>query len=395
MGGSTEARSRVEAMSKSKLRGIVGYTCYTRPSLQCTYLSSLKPGKTANEEGSYLPGPFRGRYERASTAPAGKTRTIHNLMAKEITEDSYRDIDRPNPVYAEIEKTIALHANAKERPLTSHWKSVNKESFTGEYGEAAVLSPQERTDIDLVKKAEPDTEAEPEKEVNVLELAKAHALKQTNRPRTSKKPIRMRPKLDIGPRPESREGQSLLRGGHRGGVMGTSQASRQIPGYSGFIPKSDINEHALSHGFGKDTRASLKETLFDCYRKVLPGYTGFQPASVHNVRTFDVPLVTTYGAQNHSMVELGRELKHPEAGGESLILKEMFQAPLEGRPSDNGLTNAQCYYQNTRPYEGLPRIHYPSKTHMVGCKFASTNVACMADSGVNSPLKFSKGTRAA
>lgn len=128
---------------------------------------------------------------------------------------------------------------------------------------------------------------------------------------------------------------------------------------------------------------------------MVPGYTGFQPDSVHNVRTFDVQLVTTYGAQNHSMVESGYDLKRPEAGGESLILKEMFQAPLEGRPSDNGLTNAQTYYQIMRPYEGLPRIHYPSRTHMVGCKFASTNVASMGDSGVNSPLKFSKGTRAA
>lgn len=84
-----------------------------------------------------------------------------------------------------------------------------------------------------------------------------------------------------------------------------------------------------------------------------------------------------------------------QAGGESLILKEMFQAPLEGRPSDNGVANAQLYYQSTRPYEGLPRIHYPSKTHMVGCKFASTSVATMADSGVNSPMKLSKAMRAA
>jgi len=92
------------------------------------------------------------------------------------------------------------------------------------------------------------------------------------------------------------------------------------------------------------------------------------------------------------MLELQRELKRPEAGGESLILKEMFQAPLDGRPSDNGITNAQTYYANVRPYEGLPRVHYPSKTHMVGCKFGgqigSTSVANMEESGVNSQLKF-------
>lgn len=177
--------------------------------------------------------------------------------------------------------------------------------------------------------------------------------------------------------------------------MGTSQASKQIPGYSGFIAYTDSNPHAISHGYGKDTRASMKETLFDCYTKVMPGYTGFQPDSVHNVRTFDVQLVTTYGAGNHSMVETNRGLKRPEAGGESLILKEMFQAPLEGRPSDNGLTNAQTYYQCVRPFEGLPRIHYPSKTHMVGCKFATTSVANVKDSGVNSPMKLGKAPRAA
>lgn len=185
----------------------------------------------------------------------------------------------------------------------------------------------------------------------------------------------------------------MLRGKHKGSsthsiTVGTSQASKQIPGYSGFIPCSDVNEHAQAQGFGADTRASLKETLFDCYRKVLPGYTGFQPGSVHNVRTFDVPLVTSHGATNHSMLELGAPLKRPEAGGESLILKDMFQAPLEGRPSDNGLCNAQLYYCEVRPYEGLPRIHYPSKTHMVGCKFPSTSVAKMSESGVNTRLRF-------
>jgi len=237
-------------------------------------------------------------------------------------------------------------------------------------------------------------------DVSVLELARKHALKASpskegNRPDSRKNKSIMRPRSNNNPRPESREGQSLLRGAHRGGVMGTSQASRQIPGYSGFIAYTDANDHAISHGYGKETRASMKETLFDCYTKVMPGYTGFQPDSVHNVRTFDVQLVTTYGAGNHSMVETNRGLKRPEAGGESLILKEMFQAPLEGRPSDNGLTNAQTYYQCVRPYEGLPRIHYPSKTHMVGCKFGSTSVANVRDSGVNSPMKVSRAARVA
>lgn len=380
-------------MSKSKLRGVVGYTCYTRPSLQCTYLSELKPGKTSNEEGSYLPTAFRGRYERAQTAPEGKRRTIHNLMASELKENSYTNLERPNPQLDEIRASLETNAVTEKRPLTSHWKSTARESFKGMTGPPAEASSWERVDMPQVTKA---PEPEPDQEVNVLEMARNGVQKKTPaRPATTSITSRFMKSAREEVRPASRVGQVAQRGRHRGGVAGTSQASAQIPGYSGFIPQADVNEYALSHGFGNDTRASLKETLFECYRKVLPGYTGFQPASVHNVRTFDVPLMTTHGSQNHSMLELCRELKGPAAGGESLILKEMFQAPLEGRPSDNGLTNAQTYYTCVRPYEGLPRVHYPSKTHMVGCKFASTSVASTADSGVNSPLKFKRGAKAA
>jgi len=376
-------------MSKSKLRGVVGYTCYTRPSLQCTYLSSLKPGKSANDEGSFLPVAYRGRYDRASTAPAGKTRTINQNMSTELGEPSYQNLERPNPNNVDFEKILTQTQDGQEgESQSAHWRSIAAQSFAGDDGPAAEPTSWERDDMPQVTKP---AEAEPERDPNVLEMARQHAHKLSNaRPGTQKFNSRMRPLTQAASRPESREGQALLRGKHRGGVAGTSQASKQIPGYGGFLPVSEVNDHALMHGFGNDSRASLKETLFDSYRKVLPGYTGFQPASVHNVRTFDVPLVTTHGATNHSMLELGSKLKRPEAGGESLILKEMFQAPLEGRPSDNGVANAQLYYCQVRPYEGLPRIHYPSKTHMVGCKFASTSVTSLGESGVNTPLRFDR-----
>jgi len=310
-------------------------------------------------------------------------------MSSELDKDSYTHLERPNPNEAEWEK--AAQDRLEARPMTSHWRSVAKESFKGAEGSPAEPTSWDRTDMPQVTKpASPEKAKDP----NVLELARGHATKgsQPTRPRKNSNLVCGMRLGEQAIRPESREGKVLQRGRHRGGVLGTSQASRQLPGYGGFIPESQVNEHALSHGFGKDTRGSLKETLFECYRKVVPGYTGFQPASVHNVRTFDVPLATTHGSQNHSMLELQRELKRPEAGGESLILKEMFQAPLDGRPSDNGITNAQTYYANVRPYEGLPRVHYPSKTHMVGCKFGgqigSTSVANMEESGVNSQLKF-------
>ena len=35
----------------------------------------------------------------------------------------------------------------------------------------------------------------------------------------------------------------------------------------------------------------------------------------------------------------------------------------------DGNSNAERYYANVRPQEGLPRIHYPSKTAVSGYKF--------------------------
>merc|ERR1711988_510590 len=103
-------------MSKSKLRGVVGYTCYTRPSLQCTYLSSLKPGKSANDEGSFLPAAYRGKYDRAATAPAGATRTIHRIMSTELKQETYEDIERPNPLYEAHDKAKNLYEKGQEGP---------------------------------------------------------------------------------------------------------------------------------------------------------------------------------------------------------------------------------------------------------------------------------------
>jgi len=310
-------------------------------------------------------------------------------MSTELREASYQDLARPNPNNVDFDKILSQTEDAKNgvsESQSAHWRSVAHQSFTGDEGTPAEPTSWEREDIPQVTK--PSSPEEPS-QPNVLAMARQHAHTMSSaRPGTKNFNSRMRPLTQGAPRRASREGQQLLRGSHKGGVAGTSQSSKQIPAYAGFIPSSEVNDHALMHGFGNESRASLKETLFESYRKVLPGYTGFQPASVHNVRTFDVPLVTSHGATNHSMLELGSKLKRPEAGGESLILKQMFQAPLEGRPSDNGVANAQLYYAQIRPYEGLPRIHYPSKTHMVGCKFASTSVSNLSESGVNTPLRI-------
>merc|ERR1712166_1161753 len=153
--------------------------------------------------------------------------------------------------------------------------------------------------------------------------------------------------VGMRPRQGSRQGRMAQRGCHKGEVAGTSQGTEgQIPGYAGFMPASDVNSHAKVQADGSGTRPDMKDSLFASFRKVLPGYRGFQPA----------------------------------AASESLIIKEMFTAPLDGRPSDNGLTNAQLFYQEIRPYEGLPRVHYPNARHQVGCRFPANSVSSMKDS---------------
>ena len=263
----------------------------------------------------FVPSKTQQHHVFSILSSSGRNRQRHTFNASPVV--SQWSCDRP------LALTLAHVYLARQiRPLTSHWRSTAKESFTDEVllGRPAELPPLQRMDMPQVAPVASEEEEVPD--ANVLELARKHALKASpskNRPESRKNKSLMRPRPNLNPRPESREGQSLLRGTHRGGVMGTSQASRQIPGYSGFIAHTDANEHAIAHGYGKDTRASMKETLFDCYTKVMPGYTGFQPDSVHNVRTFDVQLVTTYGAGNHSMVETNRGLKRPEAGGESVM----------------------------------------------------------------------------
>ena len=59
-----------------------------------TLITTILTNLTLFMQGSYLPPAFRGRYDRASTAPAGKTRTIAAAAGAGVTEDDYLDIER-------------------------------------------------------------------------------------------------------------------------------------------------------------------------------------------------------------------------------------------------------------------------------------------------------------
>lgn len=117
--------------------------------------------------------------------------------------------------------------------------------------------------------------------------------------------------MGMRPRPGSRQGNMSLRGTHKGEVEGTSQGTvGQIPGYTGFIPKAATNAHANYQANASSTRADMKDTLFASYRRVLPGYVGFQPQSVHNDRSFATADGTTYGAGKAMLIGIVLSLSY-------------------------------------------------------------------------------------
>lgn len=69
-------------------------------------------------------------------------------------------------------------------------------------------------------------------------------------------------------------------------TMGTTQVTTHIPGYNGFIPKSDFNEKALSQSKleGKNRNTIVKQNIVENYSVKLPGYQGHKPMSTVNDR---------------------------------------------------------------------------------------------------------------
>jgi hypothetical protein len=68
--------------------------------------------------------------------------------------------------------------------------------------------------------------------------------------------------------------------------MGTTKTTTHIPGYNGFIPRSDFNEKALEQSRLQDkNRATiLKQNIVENYCVKLPGYQGHKPMSTINDR---------------------------------------------------------------------------------------------------------------
>ena len=67
--------------------------------------------------------------------------------------------------------------------------------------------------------------------------------------------------------------------------IGTTKVTAHIPGYNGFLPKTDINETAIGQALGQESRQTIiKQNIIENYQVKIPGYGGHKPMSVINDR---------------------------------------------------------------------------------------------------------------
>ena len=67
--------------------------------------------------------------------------------------------------------------------------------------------------------------------------------------------------------------------------VGTTKTTSHIPGYNGFLPRTDLNEKALAQSLGLNTRETIiKQNIVENYNLKVPGYSGHKPMSALNDR---------------------------------------------------------------------------------------------------------------
>ena len=158
--------------------------------------------------------------------------------------------------------------------------------------------------------------------------------------------------------------------------LGTTRATRHVPGYAGFVAAAPHNHAALDHSDGVLTRPSLKDAMLlralDQYgRGLTPGQTLWRPQHPKNVRPAPPPTTaTTTGAANARTLRDGTPAPVTGHGSDDKTgVMSFFTAGVE-TVSDNGKTNAQQYFAHVRPFEGRASGYYPSRTTLRGSKFA-------------------------
>ena len=67
--------------------------------------------------------------------------------------------------------------------------------------------------------------------------------------------------------------------------MGTTKTTSHLPGYCGFLPKTDINPSAIGQGKGEQKRETIiKQNIVENYTIKIPGYAGYKNVSAMNDR---------------------------------------------------------------------------------------------------------------
>lgn len=66
-------------------------------------------------------------------------------------------------------------------------------------------------------------------------------------------------------------------------TVGTTKTTTHIPGYNGFIPKTDYNAAAVVQSSTLDTRDTIiKQNMIENYQVKVPGYQGHRPMNAVN-----------------------------------------------------------------------------------------------------------------
>ena len=72
--------------------------------------------------------------------------------------------------------------------------------------------------------------------------------------------------------------------------MGTSKTTTHIPGYNGFIPKTDFNPKAVAQAQLCGNRNTIvKQNIIENYQVKLPGYSGHKPMNSINDKGLCTP----------------------------------------------------------------------------------------------------------
>lgn len=166
---------------------------------------------------------------------------------------------------------------------------------------------------------------------------------------------------------------------------GTVRQTKQVAGYTGFIPASKANARALRQAFepsaerGEQAEGVRLVTL-DQYSRLRPGgYTGYKPQAPVNALVFDphqANMATVTGrAEYFGTVFKGQPAKSvgPNAGLPKQSMLSFFTAG-QSAVSDNGITEAQRYYCGVRPNEGMPAMFRPPGTTAYGKQFATQGI---------------------